>query len=212
MKRGIEVLALTVIFTMCPWLQLGLTALIALVKLKRCLASNLLNFQYRYPGLHLDSFFFFFLFLFSPETTLETVGLFKEVLALSWSRLNLFTCNFRFYVLDEIPLNNLTKKSDRSYVYWQLSQMIKPSSFTLEHMAASLSQFGDQSIPSAPKEFSVWVSNFKCSFALKSYHLTVFFWQKRGRTTKRNTLKRTQSEVSNTTDRVIYSREILPLC
>ncbi|KAJ7372618.1 hypothetical protein OS493_017889 [Desmophyllum pertusum] len=34
--------------------------------------------------------------------------------------------------------------------------MIKPTSFTLEHMAASLSQFGDQSIPSAPKEFSVW--------------------------------------------------------
>jgi len=42
------------------------------------------------------------------------------------------------------------------FVVIKLSQMIKPSSFTLEHMAASLSQFGDQSIPSAPKEFSVW--------------------------------------------------------
>ena len=41
---------------------------------------------------------------------------------------------------------------------WQLSQTIKPSSFTLEHMPASLSQFGDNSIPSAPKDFSVWVS------------------------------------------------------
>ena len=40
----------------------------------------------------------------------------------------------------------------------QLSQMISPSSFTLEHMAASLSQFGDNSIPSAPRDFSVWVS------------------------------------------------------
>ena len=41
---------------------------------------------------------------------------------------------------------------------FQLSQIIKPSSFSLEHMSASLSQFGDNSIPSAPKDFTVWVS------------------------------------------------------
>ena len=45
--------------------------------------------------------------------------------------------------------------------------MVKPSSFTLEHMPASLSQFGDLSIPSAPKEFSVWVSK-----SLSQLHLT----------------------------------------
>ncbi|CAH3192211.1 unnamed protein product [Porites evermanni] len=42
------------------------------------------------------------------------------------------------------------------FVVIKLSQTIKPSSFTLEHMPASLSQFGDNSIPSAPKDFSVW--------------------------------------------------------
>ncbi|XP_015768986.1 PREDICTED: sperm-associated antigen 4 protein-like isoform X1 [Acropora digitifera] len=42
------------------------------------------------------------------------------------------------------------------YVAIKLSQIIKPSSFSLEHMSASLSQFGDNSIPSAPKDFTVW--------------------------------------------------------
>ncbi|XP_027041028.1 SUN domain-containing protein 2-like [Pocillopora damicornis] len=42
------------------------------------------------------------------------------------------------------------------FVVIKLSRLIKPTSFTLEHMATTLSQFEDHSIPSAPKEFSVW--------------------------------------------------------
>ena len=38
------------------------------------------------------------------------------------------------------------------------------------------------------------------------------FCGRKGEELQRETLKKTQSEVSNTTDRVIYSREILPLC
>lgn len=40
----------------------------------------------------------------------------------------------------------------------QLSQRIKVTAFTLEHIPAALSSTGDGKIPSAPKEFSVWVS------------------------------------------------------
>lgn len=43
-------------------------------------------------------------------------------------------------------------------IRFQLSLRIRPSSFTLEHIPASLSPRGDGKIPSAPKDFSVWVS------------------------------------------------------
>ncbi|XP_068717541.1 sperm-associated antigen 4 protein-like [Montipora capricornis] len=47
-------------------------------------------------------------------------------------------------------------RGKEGYVVIKLSQIVKPTSFSLEHMSASLSQFGDNSIPSAPKDFSVW--------------------------------------------------------
>ena len=68
-------------------------------------------------------------------------------------KVELICIPFHFLILFIEYLCNLV----RSF-RWQLSQTIKPSSFTLEHMPASLSQFGDNSIPSAPKDFSVWVS------------------------------------------------------
>lgn len=42
------------------------------------------------------------------------------------------------------------------FIVLKLSRLIKPTSFTLEHMATTLSQFEDHSIPSAPREFTVW--------------------------------------------------------
>ena len=54
------------------------------------------------------------------------------------------------------PGNCWAFKGSEGYLVIQLSGMIKPTAFSMEHIPKSLSPTG--TLDSAPREFSVWVS------------------------------------------------------